>query len=61
MGENYTAPELTDTDDSVSVKLPDGSEVEVYGDGLVYLYLNGRDDAPAVTVNLYVPDENVNV
>lgn len=56
MGETSTharLQDLLDADDYATVTLADGSEVEVYGDGMVYLYLNGKDEDATRVVNLY--------
>lgn len=46
---------LDDADDYVTVVLADGSEVEVYGDGIVHLTLDGG--VRALSVNLYTVKE----
>ena len=50
--DDKAAASLTDADDYVAVTLADGSEVEVYGDGMVYFYLADQD-VPEITINLY--------
>jgi hypothetical protein len=58
MGEAvYATPtELLDADDYVVVQLVDGSQVNVYGDGLVYFYQHDKARTLISKTNLYVND-----
>lgn len=45
---------LIDADDSVTITLADGAEVEIYGDGLLFFWLDPDvQDESTCTVNLY--------
>ena len=57
MGEGsvFTA-RLDDADENVTVRLPDGSEVEIYGDGMVYVYRSSYTKDPTRKINLYLTE-----
>ena len=47
---------LQEADDYVTVRLADGAEVTVHGDGMVYLYAGHTVSDPISKFNLYVND-----